>query len=421
MAERDAATGGQDAMAERSAAAGAQAGQDAPNGVYDVVILGAGSVGTPTALALAEAGARVLVLDARKSVGQGSNKAAIGGVRATHSDPSKIRLCQRSLEIFSTWRERRGDDIEWSGGGYAFPAYRAEDEAALRSLLAIQKAQGLDIDWLDAGALLSAVPDLNPRGLRGGTLSPGDGHCSPLLALHAMFEHAVRAGAEFHFEEPATGIEIAGGRVAAVRTAKGRYPAAAIVNAAAAWAADIHVAAGAATGPLGPPLPVKPDAHEAGITEPVAPFLAPLVVDIRPGPGSANCYFFQHRTGQVIFCLTPSPLAWGDDTRETSDFLPMVARRLLDVMPRLAALRVRRTWRGLYPMTPDGMPLVGFTGDVRGYFVAAGMCGQGFMLGPAVGELAARAVLGKSTEEDRRILEALSPSRRFGGAAERLK
>ena len=385
--------------------------------VHDAIVLGAGSIGTPVALALAEAGASVLVLDGRKSVGQGSNKAAIGGVRATHSDPSKIRLCRRSLEIFSTWRERRGDDIEWSTGGYAFPAYRPEDEASLRALLSVQQAHGLDIRWLNTDEMLAVVPDLNRHDLRGGTYSPGDGHCSPLLALHAMFDHAKRAGARFRFEEPVTSIEIDRGRVSAVHTPQGRYPTRTVINAAGAWAGDI-----AGTGsPLGPALPVRPDSHEAGITEPVAPFLAPLVVDIRPGPGSANCYFFQHRTGQVIFCLTPAPPMWGDDTRETSDFLPTIARRLVDILPRLATLRVRRTWRGLYPMTPDGLPLLGFTGQVDGYFVAAGMCGQGFMLGPAVGELTARAVLGRTTPEDREILKALAPDRTPAAAAERLR
>ena len=44
--------------------------------------------------------------------------------------------------------------------------------------------------------------------------------------------------------------------------------------------------------------PVHPDSHEAGITEPVAPFLRPMVVDIRPAPGSKNYYFYQHKPGQ---------------------------------------------------------------------------------------------------------------------------
>ena len=49
-----------------------------------------------------------------------------------------------------------------------------------------------------------------------------------------------------------------------------------------------------------------------------------MVVDIRPTPGSSNFYFYQHCTGQIMFCITPSLNLWGNDTRETSEFLPMV-------------------------------------------------------------------------------------------------
>ena len=71
---------------------------------YDVIIIGAGSVGVPTALALGETGSKVLVIDAKPSPGQGENKHAIGGIRATHSTPGKILCGLRSLEIFSTWQ-----------------------------------------------------------------------------------------------------------------------------------------------------------------------------------------------------------------------------------------------------------------------------------------------------------------------------
>jgi hypothetical protein len=57
------------------------------------------------------------------------------------------------------------------------------------------------------------------------------------------------------------------------------------------------------------------------------------------------------------------------------------------MQPRLANIRVRRTWRGLYPMTPDGFPIVGWAKEVEGYLLAVGMCGQGLMLGPGLGEL----------------------------------
>ncbi len=385
----------------------------APDKTFDVIIIGAGSVGTPAAMSTAEAGLKTLVIDELPSPGQGSNKRAIGGLRATHSDPAKIRTCLRSLEIFSTWRERHGDKLEWHQGGYMFVAYRPEEERSLKELLVFQKAAGLNIDWLDAAEMVRAVPDLNPNGLIGGTLSPGDGSASPLLAAHAFSTRARRLGAEFRFNERVTDFVKTGGRITGVRTTKGEYAAGAVIDAAGPAAAEVGRLAGVK-------IPVRPDAHEAAVTEPVTKFLEPMIVDIRPAKGSENYYFYQHDTGQVIFCITPSPSVWGTDVRETSSFLPMVAKRMIDVIPRLRSLRVRRTWRGLYPMTPDGLPIVGEAREAPGLLLAAGMCGQGFMLGPGLGELLTRIVLGKLSDDDRETLSYFSPYRAFKGE-EKLK
>lgn len=375
---------------------------------YDVIIIGAGSIGTPAAFYLAQAGFKTLVVESGASVGQGSNKKAIGGIRATHSDPAKIRLCQRSIEIFSSWREMYNEDIEWFAGGYCYVAYRDREEKILKDLLVEQKARGLNNDWYDRKDLLDRIPDLNPHGLIGGTLSPEDGSASPLLANHAFYTHAVAAGAEFRFGEPITEMILKNGQVAGLKTVRGTYHAGVVINAAGAWAADIARLAGIE-------VPVKPDAHESAISEPVAHFLDPMIVDIRPAPGSSNFYYYQHMTGQIVFCITPSPQIWGFDTRETSAFLPMISRRMVDLMPRLSNIRVRRTWRGLYPMTPDGFPIIGWSNEVPGYLLAVGMCGQGFMLGPGVAELLVRMVQGKTTADDAETLSYVSPYRQFAG------
>ena len=117
----------------------------------------------------------------------------------------------------------------------------------------------------------------------------------------------------------------------------------------------------------------------------------------------------------MIFCLTPDPPIWGEDRRATSAFLPQVAKRLVALMPRLRHLRVRRTWRGVYPMTPDGSPLVGWSDGTQGLLHAAGTCGQGFMLGPGIGSLVARMVQGTTTAEDAPTLAAWAPHRAFAG------
>lgn len=378
------------------------------NNPYDVIIIGAGSIGTPTAWMMAEAGLRVLVLDGNASVGQGSNKKAIGGIRATHSDPAKIRLSMRSLDIFSTWQETYGDDIEWVEGGYTFVAYREKEEKTLKDLLKVQKSYGLNIDWYDRQGMLKMLPDLNPVDLIGGTFSPEDGNASPLLAVHAFSRQAILHGAEFHFNEPVTEIIVHGGKVQGVRTSQGEYATDIVVNAAGAWANPVGKL-------VGLDIPVHPDSHESAITEAVAHFLEPMVVDIRPSPGSSNYYFYQHQTGQIIFCITPSPNVWGYDMQETSTFLPMVAQRMVDLMPRLKNIRVRRTWRGLYPMTPDGNPIVGWVKEIEGFLLAVGMCGQGFMLGPGMADLLTRMVLKKLEPEDENTLKIISPYREFAG------
>lgn len=376
--------------------------------VYDAIVIGAGSVGTPTAMHLAEKGLKVLCLDQFASAGQGSNKCAIGGIRATHSAPAKIKLCMDSLDTFSTWKEKHGFDIEWAQGGYVFVAYRAEEEKLLKDLLVIQKQAGLNIDWLGPKELLAVSPGLRTEGLLGGTFSPEDGSASPMRSCQGFYRRARELGVEFRFNERVTSIMRRKGRVVGVRTDKGGYATGCAINAAGAWARAVAQAGGL-------DVPVNPDCHEAGITEAVAPFLEPMVVDIRPSAGSNNYYFYQHKPGQVVFCITPSPSIVGSDRRETSAYLPLVAKRMVGLMPKLANLKVRRTWRGLYPMTPDGSPLVGRSEFLQGYIDAIGMCGQGFMLGPGVGALVARLATESLEPGDAAVLEELKPGRVFGG------
>lgn len=379
-----------------------------PTAAFDAIVVGAGSVGVPAALSMAEKGLKVVVIDQFASPGQGSNKCAIGGIRATHSAPAKITLCLESLRVFSSWEETHGDAIEWFQGGYCFVAYREQEEQVLKGLLKTQKAYGLNIDWYDAAELLRIVPGLSPIGLRGGTFSPEDGSASPMLSCLAFYRRAKERSVQFRFGERVTGIMRRKGRIIGVRTDRGGYASETMVNAAGAWARSVAQAAGF-------DVPVHPDSHEAGVTEPVAPLVRPMIVDIRPAPGSHNYYFCQHRPGPIIFCITPDPPIVGTDRRETSAFLPMVSRRMVEIMPMLANVKVRRTWRGLYPMTPDGSPIVGRSEVVEGYVHAEGMCGQGFMLGPGVGALVARVVTGQLLNGDVEVLAELSPARRFGG------
>jgi sarcosine oxidase subunit beta len=375
---------------------------------FDIIVIGAGSVGLPAAMYLAENKFKVLMIDSENSPSQQNNKKAIGGVRATHSDYGKISVSQRSIEIFKSWQAIYGDDIGWLSNGYSYPAYNEADEAKLKDLLKIQHSFGLNIRWISPDDYNELVPGITMQDLRGSTYSPDDGSCSPLLSAMAFYFRAKQLGVEFHFNENVRELVLEHGQVNEVITDKGSYACKQLINAAGNNASEI-------SGLAGIDVPVMPDNHEAGITEPVARFFGPMVVDMRKRPGSANFYFYQNNEGQVVFCITPEPSILGVDNRSTSEFLPLCAKRMLEIYPRLRYLKVRRTWRGQYPMTPDGFPIVGRMKEVPNFINAVGMCGQGFMLGPGLGELLTRICSDSVTESDIKVLKSFDPYRQFTG------
>jgi len=380
---------------------------------FDVIVIGAGSVGVPAALSMAQKKLKILVIDALASPGQGQNKRAIGGIRATHSDKGKITTSLKSIEIFSTWKEKYGDDIGWIANGYSFPAYSEKDEKMLKDLMKVQKSFDLNIKWLSPEEYLEIVPGINKNNLQGSTYSPDDGSASPLLAINAFYFKSIEFGAKYNFDEQVISIDTSKSDEIKIKTDKGEYSCNKVINAAGNYAKEIGKMAGI-------DLPVTPDSHEGAITEPVQRFFGPMVVDLRASEGqgtadSANYYFYQNNEGQVIFCITPKHLMVGTESESTSVFLPQVAKRMVALFPKLANLKVRRTWRGQYPMSPDGFPLVGAKKKNPNFINAVGMCGQGYMLGPGLGELLSRIVTEDLSQDDLDVLKNFDLERDFSG------
>jgi sarcosine oxidase subunit beta len=131
---------------------------------------------------------------------------------------------------------------------------------------------------------------------------------------------------------------------------------------------------------------------------------------MRPGEEGKtdNFYFGQNHEGPVIFCYTPSRLFTGTNRESTSEFLPILARRMIDLIPRLRNMLIRRVWRGLYPMTPDGSPICGKVREIEGLYLAVGMCGQGFMMGPGIGKNMASLILKGKPLMDQQIFDTVS-------------
>jgi sarcosine oxidase subunit beta len=184
-----------------------------------------------------------------------------------------------------------------------------------------------------------------------------------------------------------TDIQINNGKVQSVTVKDGTvFYAPIIVNTAGPWAKMIGKMAGVT-------LDVEPDRHEALITEGVQYEGIPMLVDYRADGG----YFVQRISGQFIGCFTPEKKVPGFDTGSTLDFLVEMSRRMCRLIPSMENVAVLRQWAGSYCMTPDGNPIVDKT-NVEGLFCSVGMCGHGFMLGPALGKYLAQYITQSSWE-----------------------
>jgi sarcosine oxidase subunit beta len=160
-----------------------------------------------------------------------------------------------------------------------------------------------------------------------------------------------------------------------------------LVVCAGAWSPEIARMAGIS-------LPNKPHRHEICSTEPLKPWLGPLVADLTDG-----LYFSQSMRGEIVGGVSVDPVPDGIDQRSSVDFLAKYSRSLVRAVPRLARVKVLRQWAGCYDLTPDANPIVGRVSEPENLTLACGFMGHGFMMAPVMGRLLAEHVhTGEATE-----------------------
>lgn len=378
---------------------------------YRTVVVGAGIIGLFTAYHLARAGhGPILVVD-RGFLSSGASGRNGGGVRQQWDTPATIALAREAVAAYRRFGSEFGYNVWFRQGGYLFLAESPAELDRLRSVQRTVASAGLGARVVTPDEIRRIVPALDLTRVVGGTFLATDGTLYPFPAVWALNDAVQRLGVEV-----VTGLEVAtvrsrDGRVVGVTTGHGDVGCASVVNAAGGWSAELAQRAGLA-------VANQPTRHEILATEPLKPFLDPMVVR-----SSDGLYFSQTMRGEIVGGLTlhgPPGVARGMGT--SPEFLTRMARALTGLVPRLRRVGVLRAWSGFYDDTPDGLPIVGEDPRLAGFFHANGLGGHGFMLAPAVSRRAALAVLGQPTDLDP---AQFGPARFLNGAsrtaAERLQ
>jgi sarcosine oxidase subunit beta len=346
--------------------------------VARVVVAGAGAIGASIAYHLALLGADEVVLADVGEIAGGATAKAMGGVRQQFSTAAEVRLAQESIRFF----EELGADL-FQQVGYLFVASTEDGLAELEERHAVQSSLGVPVERVDARRVADLVPGLHVDDVLGGVYCATDGTAVPADVTRELVRRSAALGVDVRERTDALTLER---DVVVVACGPGAGPVAAAV---------------------GVELPVRPLCRQLVRTTPVRglPARLPMTVEAETG------FHFRRRDDSLVLAMTEATARWGFeesvDEALAADWLQRLRRRF----PPAAEARIESAWAGLYDMTPDAHPIVGFVAD--GVYAACGFSGHGFMQSPAVGAAAAAEILGASPPLD------LSPYRldRFAAGA----
>jgi FAD-dependent oxidoreductase domain-containing protein 1 len=165
----------------------------AANDRYDVVLIGAGIIGSSLAMGLAQRGIRVAVADIDLSGRLSSSEKNAGGVRATWWQPVNVTLCRESIRYYESIR----DEVGFRQKGYLW-LYDAATWPKACEHLEMQRALGHPIEALTPAEVNRRVPEIDRlEGLAGATWSPADGLINPNLLKQHYRARAIAGGAKF--------------------------------------------------------------------------------------------------------------------------------------------------------------------------------------------------------------------------------
>ncbi|HET7342786.1 MAG TPA: FAD-binding oxidoreductase [Methylomirabilota bacterium] len=372
-----------------------------------IVIAGGGLMGLSAAwhLRRADAGVRVTVLE-RERAGAAASGASAAGVRVMGRDRAERALALASL---ARWpgldRELEGATRYRRGGGLRV----ALDEAAWRAApgwVAEQRADGVPVEVAGVASTRTLAPGV-AASCAGGVTCAMDGQAEAMATVEAFAAAARRLGARVEEGVGAGALVMERGRVVGVtRSDGGREACDVAIVAAGTWSAALLA-------PLGVRLPLATRALQMLLTEPAPGTLAPVLSAFDRQLSLKQLASGAWLIGGGWPARIPDEAANRWELLEASVQSSRAVAR--EVYPAVAHAKLACGWAGLEAFTPDGLPVLGPVPGVDAVLVAAGFCGHGFALAPAVGDVLARLALGADAR--RELWRDLTPARFTRGGA----
>ncbi len=365
---------------------------------YDVVVIGAGVIGSSVAFQLAKLGAKnVLVLD-RCTIGAGTTSQSSGILRTHYSVKENVELARKSWDVFNNFAAYVGDE-EASCGlvkcGYLISSADDDKLEPLRASLAQQQDQGVTLSYLDAHQAKQLLPiaSFDDAALIG--YEPEAGFADAYMVATSFARSAKRGGVTVRENLAVDSLLMEGSRVVGVATPEGDIYCDMLVSTQNIWTPEL-------AGWIGKPLPLTPERHAVlALSCEGAPytFAMPVYKDLA-SIGMLYCRSYGGSQMLVSEGIVGEKLNQSDAEQGdiSLDYVAEVGAQVAERFPAYEMAGLASSWTGVYDVTPDWNPVMGKVPGIQGLVVGFGFSGHGFKLSPTVGRVLAQAALGEATE-----------------------
>ncbi len=360
-------------------------------GTYDVVIIGGGGHGLACAYYLArDWGITDVAVLEKGWLASGNTARNTAIIRSNYLTPEGALFYEESMRLWRSLAGELGINLMYSERGHLTLAHTDAAIRTSRWRAEVNKHLGIDSELVGTAELAKLCPELN---LSGDVRYPVLGalyHPPGAIARHdavawGYARGAMESGIEIHQQTEVTGMKNHDDRFIELQTNRGSIRAGKVVQAVAGMSSEVARM-------IGIKLPIRSVPLQACVSEPLKPFLDPIVVS-----GSLHIYVSQSARGELVMggATDPYPLY---STRSTLDFIEGLMANMLELFPFLGNAKVLRQWAGTADMTPDFSPVMGMT-PVSNYYIDAGWGTWGFKATPVCGSrMAELAATGKLPE-----------------------
>ncbi|MCS7109961.1 MAG: FAD-binding oxidoreductase [Candidatus Caldarchaeum sp.] len=359
---------------------------------FDVVVVGGGSTGSSIAFYLADGGAGRVALLERERVGWGQTGRSTAVVRLHYSTPEVTKMAFESWKILKEMEKRVGGPSGFTSVGFLM-FVGPEDVDGLRKNVEMQRKVGVNTTILTPDELKHIFPQVDTGGIAAAAYEPDSGYADPVTTAQSYASAAVRQGARLFENCEVKSVRTTGTHVERLETSAGVFEGDVVVNATGVWCNSFFDM-------VAVDLPVSIMKEEIVVWKRPQSFrgLHPVVGDL------PNNYYMRPFGDSMTYMGSinpdmsrPEKYATAFDLNEKVgiDTATKYGESVSKRFPVFAEAEFAGGWVGLYDVTPDWLPIVGFSEKFENLFNAVGMSGHGFKLAPAIGMLTADIILRK--------------------------